>query len=96
MINFNPASLLVLNGILALMMFGVSLTLSLDDFRRVLRAPLAPVVGLVGSLQAVEAIKVIAAMGQPLVGRLLIIDVLNMQFRSVKVKRNAGCPVCSG
>lgn len=46
-INFNPASLVTLNVIIALMMFGVSLTLRPADFRRVLRQPRAPVAGLV-------------------------------------------------
>lgn len=46
-IAFDPASLVILNVILALMMFGVSLTLKPDDFRRVLRMPRAPVAGLI-------------------------------------------------
>lgn len=46
-IAFDPASLITLNVILALMMFGVSLTLKPDDFRRVLRMPRAPVAGLI-------------------------------------------------
>lgn len=46
-IAFSPQSLLVLNGILACMMFGVSLRLRVEDFRRVLIAPRAPVAGLI-------------------------------------------------
>ncbi len=45
-IQFDPASLILLNIIMAGMMFGVSLTLKLDDFKRVLKAPIAPVAGL--------------------------------------------------
>ncbi len=45
-LQFNPASLQALNLILAIIMFGVALDLRVEDFRRVLRAPLAPVVGL--------------------------------------------------
>ncbi len=45
-IQFDPASLILLNIIMAGMMFGVSLTLKLDDFKRVLKAPVAPVAGL--------------------------------------------------
>lgn len=45
-INFDPGSLIVLNVIMACMMFGVSLNLRVDDFRRVLVAPVAPSVGL--------------------------------------------------
>jgi len=45
-IQFDPASLILLNIIMAGMMFGVSLTLKLDDFKRILKAPVAPVAGL--------------------------------------------------
>lgn len=45
-LNFNPAALATLNGILAVVMFGVALDLKWTDFRRVLQAPWAPVVGL--------------------------------------------------
>ncbi|MGM8871815.1 bile acid:sodium symporter family protein [Psychrobacter sp. 2Y5] len=45
-IVFDPASLIVLNVILALMMFGVSLTLRFEDFKRILLAPVAPIAGL--------------------------------------------------
>lgn len=50
--------------------------------------------GIVGSLQAVEALKLILGVGEPLVGRLLMIDTLDMSFRTLKVRRNADCPVC--
>lgn len=45
-IVFNPASLIMLNAILALMMFGVSLSLRFDDFKRILLYPVAPLAGL--------------------------------------------------
>jgi adenylyltransferase/sulfurtransferase len=50
--------------------------------------------GLVGSIQAVETIKQILGVGESLSGRLLIIDALSMEFRTVKLRRNAGCPLC--
>jgi adenylyltransferase/sulfurtransferase len=50
--------------------------------------------GLVGSIQAIETIKLILGAGQPLAGRLLLIDALSMEFRSVKVRRNPKCPLC--
>lgn len=50
--------------------------------------------GIVGSLQAVEAIKLILGIGEPLVGRLLMIDTLDMSFRTLKVRKNPDCPVC--
>ncbi len=48
----------------------------------------------VGSIQVNEAIKVIAGFGDPLVGRLMIYDALEMTYRSVKVKKDPECPVC--
>ena len=48
----------------------------------------------VGSIQVNEAIKVIAGIGDPLVGRLMIYDALEMSYRSVKVKKDPECPVC--
>jgi sulfur-carrier protein adenylyltransferase/sulfurtransferase len=50
--------------------------------------------GIVGSIQAIEAIKLIAGIGEPLIGRLLMIDTLDMSFRTLKVNRDRGCPVC--
>jgi len=50
--------------------------------------------GMVGSIQAVETIKLILGAGEPLVGRLLLIDALTMEFRTVKIRRNAQCPLC--
>lgn len=55
---------------------------------------LGPLVGLVGSLQALEALKLLACFGEPLVGRLLLIDALTTRFRELKVKRDPGCSVC--
>ncbi len=50
--------------------------------------------GLVGSIQAVETIKQILGAGESLSGRLLIIDALSMEFRTVKLRRNVNCPLC--
>jgi molybdopterin/thiamine biosynthesis adenylyltransferase len=55
----------------------------------------APLVGIIGSMQAAEALKIIAAIGTTLKGRLLILDALDMQWHSVKVKRDLGCIVCA-
>lgn len=55
-----------------------------------------PLVGLVGSLQALEALKLLAGFGEPLVGRLLLIDALGTRFREMKVKRDPACTVCAG
>lgn len=56
---------------------------------------IAPLVGMIGSLQAMEAIKVISGVGAPLVGRLLILDAWEMQWREMKLARDPECPVCS-
>ncbi len=50
--------------------------------------------GLVGVIQATEVIKLILGEGEPLIGRLLLIDALNMKFRQLKLKKNPDCPVC--
>jgi molybdopterin/thiamine biosynthesis adenylyltransferase/rhodanese-related sulfurtransferase len=50
--------------------------------------------GLVGTLQATEAIKLILGIGQPLIGRLLLIDALGPSFRTVKLRKNPLCPAC--
>ncbi len=50
--------------------------------------------GIVGSLQALEAIKLILGVGESLIGRLLMVDTLDMEFRALNVPRNSDCPVC--
>lgn len=55
-----------------------------------------PLVGLVGSLQALEALKLLAGFGEPLVGRLLLIDALGTRLRELRVKRDPQCAVCGG
>ncbi len=55
---------------------------------------LAPVVGIIGSIQATEAIKCLTGAGSTLDGRLLILDALHMQWRSLKLKADPHCPVC--
>src|SRR5438128_2670123 len=50
--------------------------------------------GIVGTIQANEAIKLILGVGEPLVGRLLYFDALNMKFREFNLRRDPQCPVC--
>ncbi len=50
--------------------------------------------GLVGVMQATEVIKLILGKGESLVGRLLLVDALNMRFRELKLRKNPECPVC--
>jgi sulfur-carrier protein adenylyltransferase/sulfurtransferase len=50
--------------------------------------------GLVGVIQATEAIKLILGIGEPLIGRFLIVDALRMKFRELKLRKDPDCPVC--
>jgi adenylyltransferase/sulfurtransferase len=50
--------------------------------------------GLVGVIQATEVIKLILGKGQPLIGRLLLVNALDMRFRELKLRKNPECPVC--
>ncbi|HTZ96147.1 MAG TPA: molybdopterin-synthase adenylyltransferase MoeB [Terriglobales bacterium] len=50
--------------------------------------------GLVGLIQATEVIKLILGKGEPLIGRLLLVDALGMKFRELKLRKNPDCPVC--
>ncbi len=50
--------------------------------------------GVIGTLQATEAIKILAGLGEPLIGRLLTFDALEMSFRKFNVKKDPLCPVC--
>jgi molybdopterin/thiamine biosynthesis adenylyltransferase len=54
------------------------------------------VAGMIGCLGSMEAVKVLASLGQPLLGKLLTCDLRDMTFRQVSIKRRAGCPVCGG
>ena len=56
---------------------------------------LAPLTGVMGSLMAVEAVKLLARVGEPLIGRLLRFDALGSEMRYTHFKRDAACPVCS-
>jgi len=56
---------------------------------------MAPLVGVIGSMQAMEAIKLLSGLGQTLVGRLLLLDAMSMQWRSLKLKKDPACSCCS-
>lgn len=55
---------------------------------------LAPLVGIIGSVQAMEALKVLAEVGEPLVGKLLLLDGRQMDWRTLKLRRDPECPCC--
>ena len=50
--------------------------------------------GLLGTMQATETLKLVLGAGEPLVGRLVLVDVLAMRFRELKIRKNADCAVC--
>ena len=54
----------------------------------------APLVGIIGAMQAAEALKLIAGIGQPLTGRLLMLDGRSMEWTQVRMGRKAACAVC--
>lgn len=51
--------------------------------------------GIIGTLQAAETVKLIIGQGNPLIGRLLFLDVLEMQPREMKLRKDPNCPICS-
>lgn len=65
-----------------------------EEVRCAVMGVFAPLVGIIGSMQAAEALKVLAAVGDPLVGRLQLLDVRTMQWRTIRVSRDPGCRVC--
>src|SRR5687768_1789669 len=50
--------------------------------------------GIIGVIQATEAIKLMLGIGEPLIGRFLIYDALNMKFRELRLRKDPECPVC--
>ncbi len=66
----------------------------LEETRCATMGVFAPLVGIVGATQAAEALKLIAGVGEPLAGRLLLVDALSMRWRDVRVTRDPACPAC--
>lgn len=56
---------------------------------------LAPLVGVIGSLQAMAALKVLAAFGEPMRGKLLMVDLRTMEFRQLALSSRPDCPDCA-
>ena len=56
---------------------------------------MAPLVGIIGSVQAMEAVKLISSTGRPLIGRLMILDAMTMEWRTMKLKKDPECRACS-
>jgi adenylyltransferase/sulfurtransferase len=65
-----------------------------EEMRCAVMGVFAPLVGIVGCIQAAEALKVIIGTGETLAGKLLLIDALSMDIRSIKLKKDPACAVC--
>ena len=67
----------------------------LEETRCAVMGVFAPLTGIIGTVQAAEALKLLAGAGETLNGRLLILDALAMQWRTVKLARDPACAVCA-
>ena len=56
----------------------------------------APLTGIVGAMQAAEALKVAGGFGEPLVGRLMLIEAGGLRISEIALPRDPNCPVCAG
>lgn len=65
-----------------------------EEVRCAVMGVFAPLTGIVGSMQAAEALKLLAGIGESLSGRLLLLDALNMDWRTVRFKKDPACAVC--
>ena len=57
---------------------------------------LSPLLGIIGSIQATETLKLLLGIGETLVGRLLLIDALHLDLRTLKLSKDSSCPICTG
>jgi adenylyltransferase/sulfurtransferase len=57
---------------------------------------LGPVVGVIGTMQALQTLLILTGQGEPLIGKLLLLDAANMEWQGVKLPRNPACPACGG
>jgi len=67
----------------------------LEEVRCAVMGVFAPLTGIIGAVQAAEALKLLAGAGETLKGRLLILDALAMQWRTVKLAKDPACAVCA-
>lgn len=66
-----------------------------EEVRCAVMGVFAPITGIVGAMQAAEALKLVIGCGEPLAGRLLLLDGLAMEWRSIAVPRDPACAVCA-
>ncbi len=55
---------------------------------------LGPVVGVIGTMQALQSLLILTGLGEPLIGRLLLLDAANLEWQAVNLTKNPSCPVC--
>lgn len=67
----------------------------IEETRCAVMGVFAPLVGIIGAVQAAEALKLLTGVGESLSGRLLLLDVLAMEWRSIKLSRDPACAVCA-
>src|SRR5260221_6739473 len=67
----------------------------LEEVRCAVMGVFAPLTGIIGTVQAAEALKLVAGSGENLDARLLILDALAMQWRTVKLAKDPACAVCA-
>jgi adenylyltransferase/sulfurtransferase len=65
-----------------------------EEVRCAVMGVFAPLTGIIGTMQAAEALKLLAGIGESLAGRLLLLDALTMEWRTVKFRQDSACPVC--
>jgi len=66
-----------------------------EDVRCAVMGVFAPLTGIIGSIQAAETLKLLTGAGETLSGRLLLLDALAMQVRTITLRKDPACPVCS-
>src|SRR5690606_11048723 len=66
-----------------------------EEMRCAVMGVFAPLTGIVGSIQAAETLKVLTGTGETLAGRLLLLDALTMQLRTIRLARDPACAVCA-
>jgi molybdopterin/thiamine biosynthesis adenylyltransferase len=66
-----------------------------NDMRCASNGVFSPLVGMIGTTQAAEALKLLMSIGESLQGRLLLLDALNMEWRTIKLNRDPACPICA-
>ena len=66
-----------------------------EEMRCAVMGVFAPLTGIVGCIQAAEALKILMGIGQPLTGRLMLVDALTMDIRTIRLRKDPACVVCA-